>query len=257
MARWTAFPYASAPYRRSAAALSKAWPRLHAGDTEACPKDPQLLQGWARFHAGEFEQAHDIGLRLGGAGITLANKAQAIYANHLEKNPNKKQAMFQEVAARAEAQAAREPTHANAYYWLAYALGRYAQSVSVAQALAQGLGSKIKTALETTLTLAPRHADAHIALGTFHAEVVDKLGKLLGRTQGADAVIGLAMHRRALELNPSSAIAMMEYANALVMLEGKQRMVEAEQLYVRAAACEAADAMERLDIELAKAELAA
>ena len=41
------------------------------------------------------------------------------------------------------------------------------------------------------------------------------------------------------------------------MLEGNKRMAEAEQLYARAAACEAADAMERLDIELAKAELTA
>jgi hypothetical protein len=65
------------------------------------------------------------------------------------------------------------------------------------------------------------------------------------------------MYQQALKLNPGSAIAMMEYANGLVMLEGNKRMAEAEQLYARAAACEAADAMERLDIELAKAELAA
>jgi hypothetical protein len=48
---------------------------------------------------------------------------------------------------------------------------------------------------------------------------------------------------------------MVEYANGLVMLEGDKRMKEAEALYAKAAACEAADAMERLDIEMAKAEL--
>jgi len=48
---------------------------------------------------------------------------------------------------------------------------------------------------------------------------------------------------------------MVEYANGLVMLEGERRMKEAEQLYADAAACKPADAMERLDVELAKAEL--
>ncbi|MGR6722265.1 hypothetical protein ACU6QI_00160, partial [Aeromonas veronii] len=80
-------------------------------------------------------------------------------------------------------------------------------------ALAQGLGSKVKTALETTIKLAPKHADAHIALGAFHAEVIDKVGKLLGKTQGADTATGLKMFEQALKLNPGSAIAMIERAN--------------------------------------------
>ncbi len=53
----------------------------------------------------------------------------------------------------------------------------------------------------------------------------------------------------------SSAIAMIEYANALVMLEGDKKMKEATKLYEQAAACEPADAMERLDVEMARAEL--
>jgi hypothetical protein len=255
MAKWTAFPYDDANYHLEAAALKKQWGRLHAGDAEPLPKDEKALAAWALFHAGEFQKAHEAGLKAGSAGITAANKAQAIYANYLEKSEKTKLAMFQEVAERAEAHAAAEPTNPNAHYWMAYALGRYSQGISVAKALAQGLGSKVKTALETTIKLAPKHADAHIALGAFHAEVIDKVGKLLGRTQGADAATGLKLYQQALKLNPTSAIAMIEYANGLVMLEGDKRMKEAEKLYAQAAACEAADAMERLDIEMAKEEL--
>jgi len=219
------------------------------------PKEAAVLAAWALFHAGEFQKAHDAGLKAGGAGITVANKAQAIYATYLEKSEKTRLAMFQEVAARAEAQAAEDPKNANAHYWMAYALGRYSQGISVAKALAQGLGSKVKHALETTIQLQPKHADAHIALGAFHAEVIDKVGKLLGRTQGADAATGLKLYQQALKLNPGSAIGMVEYANGLVMLEGDKRMKEAEKLYAQAAACEAVDAMDRLDIEMAKAEL--
>jgi hypothetical protein len=48
---------------------------------------------------------------------------------------------------------------------------------------------------------------------------------------------------------------MVEYANGLVMLEGDKRMAEAEKLYQDAADCTPLDAMERLDVEMAKAEL--
>ena len=253
MAKWTAFPYDL--YDFDAAKLKKHWARLHAGDTEPLPKDAKVLEAWALFHAGEFQKAFDAGLKAGGDGITLANKAQSIYANYLEKSEKTTLAMFQEVMARAEAQSGAEPKNPNAHYWMAYAIGRYSQGISVTKALSQGLGTKVKAALETTIELAPKHADAHIALGAFHAEVIDKVGSLLGKTQGASKAAGLAMFQQALKLNPSSAIAMVEYANGLVMLEGDKRMKEAEKLYADAAACSPADAMERLDVEMAKAEL--
>jgi len=255
MAKWTAFPYDNATYTFDAAALKKHWARLHAGDAEPLPKDAKVLAAWALFHAGEFQKATEAGLKAGGDGITVANKAQAIYANYLEKSEKTKLALFQEVIARAEAQAAAEPKNANAHYWMAYALGRYSQGISVAKALAQGLGSKVKSALETTIALSPKHADAHIVLGAFHAEVIDKVGSLLGRTQGASKDTGLKMFKEALRLNPTSAIAMIEYANGLVMLEGDKKMKEAEKLYADAAASKAMDAMERLDVEMAKEEL--
>jgi tetratricopeptide (TPR) repeat protein len=253
MAKWTAFPY-DAP-ALDAAAVKKQWARLHAGDAEALPKDAKVLDAWVLFHKGEFQKAYDAGLKAGGAGITVANKAQSIYANYLEKSEKTKLAMFQEIAERAQAQQAEDAKNPNAYYWQAYALGRYGQGISVAKALAQGLGAKVKGALETTIKLAPKHADAHIALGTFHAEVIDKVGGLLGKTQGADKATGLKMFQQALKLNPASAIAMIEYANGLVMLEGDKKMKEAEKLYADAAACTPADAMEVLDVQTAKEEL--
>lgn len=255
MAKWTAFPYDNSAFRYDAAALKKHWARLHAGDAEPWPKDTAVQQAWIHFHAGEFQLAHEAGLAAGTAGITVANKAQAIYANYLEKKEKTKLEMFLAVAERAEAQQAEEPKNANAFYWQAYAIGRYGQGISVAKALAQGLGSKVKTALETTIQLAPKHADAHIALGAFHAEVIDKVGKLLGKTQGADTATGLKMFEQALKLNPGSAIAMIERANGLVMLEGDKRLKEAEALYADAAACQPMDAMECLDVELAREEL--
>jgi len=255
MAKWTAFPYDNAAFIYDAASLKKHWARLHAGDAEPWPKDAAVVQAWIHFHAGEFQKAYEAGIAAEGAGITVANKAQAIYANYLEKKEKTKLEMFLEVAERADIQQGAEPKNPNAYYWQAYAIGRYGQGISVAKALAQGLGSKVKNALEKAIELQPKHADAHIALGAFHAEVIDKVGKLLGRTQGADTATGLKMFEQALKLNPSSAIAMIERANGLIMLEGDKRMKQAEALYADAAACTPMDAMECLDVELAREEL--
>jgi tetratricopeptide (TPR) repeat protein len=255
MAKWTAFPHLG-EYQFDTGSLRKQWARLHAGDAEPLPRDPEALEAWALFHNGEFQKAAEVGLKAGGDGITVANKATAVYANYLEKKEKTKLDLFMAVAQRAEAQAAQDPKNPNAWYWQAYALGRYSQGISVAKALAQGLGTKVKEALEKTIKLQPKHADAHIALGAFHAEVIDKVGSLIGgMTYGAKKDVGLKLFQEALKINPVSAIGMIEYANGLVMLEGDKRMKEATKLYEQAAASQPVDAMERLDVELATAEL--
>jgi tetratricopeptide (TPR) repeat protein len=256
MQKWTPFPHLG-DYAFNASSLKKCWSRLHASDREPYPQESQVVHAWLLFHHGEFQQAAQAGLKAGGAGITVANKATSIYANHLEPEESVRLALFWQVAERAAAQAELEPDNVNAWFWQAYALGRYSEGISVAKALAQGLGSRVRDTLEKTIRLEPRHADAHIALGAFHAEVIDKVGSLIGcMTYGAKKETGMKLYQNALALNPDSAFAMTEYANALVMMEGDKRLPEAAAWYQKAAACQPLDATERLDVELAKAELA-
>jgi tetratricopeptide (TPR) repeat protein len=255
MAKWTAFPHLG-DFHFNSASVKKQWARLHAGDAEPLPGEPAVVEAWTLFHNGEFQRAAEVGLDAGGDGVTVANKATAIYANYLEKKEKTKLDLFMEVAQRAQEQAEQDAKNPNAWYWQAYALGRYSQGISVAKALAQGLGSKVKEALEKTIKLQPRHADAHIALGAFHAEVIDKVGSLIGgMTYGAKKDVGLKLFQEALKINPASPIGMIEYANGLVMLEGEKKLKEATRLYEQAAASKPADATERLDVELAKVEL--
>ena len=255
MATWTAFPFAG-DYLFDAESVKKNWARLHAGDAEPLPEDNDVLKAWALFHNGEFQKAMEMGLALGGAGLTVANKSACIYANYLEKQEKARLDLYQDVAERAQHQAKEDPSNVNALYWQAYALGRYSQGISVAKALAQGLGTKVKDSLENVIKLEPKHADAHIALGAFHAEVIDKVGSLIGgMTYGAKKDTGLALFQEALKLNFQSAIGMIEYANAMLMLEGDKMMANATQLYQQAAAAQPIDATERLDVEMAKDEL--
>jgi len=255
-AKWTAFPYPAKAYTYAGEALGKNWDRLHRGDCEPFPKDPKVQEAWRAYHRGAFAEAVELGLAAGGAGITVANKAQSIYANGIEKKEAVRLALFQESMNRALAQAAAEPKSANAHYQYAYAAGRYSQGISVVKALSQGLGGKIRAALEATLKLAPKHAEAHTALGTYHAEVIDKVGALVGGlTYGAKREAGEEHFRKALKLAPDSPIAHTELANGLVMMHGKKALGEASALYAKAAACEPRDAMEKLDVEAARKEL--
>jgi len=255
MVYWTDFPYAG-DYVFDAASVHKNWARLHAGDAEPLPQDTRVLDAWALFHSGEFQKAMEMGLKIGGAGLTVANKSACIYATYLEKQERTRLNLYLDVVRRAETQAQENPDNVNAHYWQAYALNRYSQGISVAKALAQGLGTKVKNSLENVIKLEPHHADAHIALGAFHADVIDKVGSLIGNmTYGAKKDTGLALLQEALKLNFYSVIGMIEYANAMVMLDGEKMMKEATRLYQQAAQAEPMDAMERLDVEMAKVEL--
>ncbi|MFZ2121895.1 MAG: hypothetical protein WA012_04590 [Rhodoferax sp.] len=255
MAKWTTFPFAG-DYNFDAERVRNQWARLHAGDLEPLPDDPGLLQAWACFHNGDFYKAMHLGLDMGLAGLNVANKAACVYATYLEQQEAHRLALFVEAAERAETQIKQQPDNINAYYWHAYALARYSQGISVARALAQGLGTQVKTDLEHVIQQQPTHPDAHIALGSFHAEVIDKVGELIGAmAYGAHKTTGLTLLQQALQFNMTSALGMVEYARAMLMLDGDAMMHEATRLYQQAASTQPIDAMERLDVEMAKAEL--
>ena len=278
---WTAFPHGDA-YERDLGALSDDWQRLHLGDRaewpdqawvgeqlqafpEAAPEDfdgdiaglaRSLQEAWQAFHAGRFEDAVRLGDRAGLLGHAPANKASGIQGSYLEDDPNAQQSMFQDAIRRAEAAIAALPEDPNSHYFHAFNLGRFSQSISVVKALKQGIGGKIHTSLQKALHLEPAHAEAHTAMGLYHAEIINKVGKMIGSmTYGASADAAVEHFRTALELFPDSAIAHVEYGNGLYLLYGDKRLDEVTELYVKASELEPKDAMERLDVEAARAEL--
>jgi hypothetical protein len=253
---WKKFPYPSPHYRYTHASLKAAWHSLHAGDAEPWPRDAAVVDAWIAFHAGDFERAEHDGMAAGLSGQAAANKASCVHAVYLDTLQAAKCARLQAVAERCERQQAQEPDNPAGFYWHAYALGRYAQEISVLQALAQGIGGKVRASLDTTLALAPRHADALVAMGVYYAEIIDKTGALIGRlTYGANRADAIGYFKKGLALNPESIIARLEYARALVMLDGDAARDEVDGLRRAAAEASPRDAMERLDLERARQEL--
>ena len=276
--KWKPFAFDAAGYGYEGQALREAWPALHRGDCEPFPdagfvkrafaEHPKLrgkldaektaaaLQSaWSAYHRGEFSAAVAEGAALGPIGANAANKAANIYATYLEADSERKREIFLKSAERAEALQEAAPDFVNAFYFHAQALGRYSQEISIAKALAQGIGGKVKASLDRAVKLEPNHAEAHIALGAYHAEIVSKVGSVLASlTYGASKEAALRHFALARKLLPDSAIARVEEANGLVMLFGKAKLTEAERLYNEAARCRAADAMQKLDAEHAREE---
>lgn len=270
---WQSFPHPAEAFQFPGDALNDAWAALHRGDCEPFPDhdrvlalepenaDPEatarmLQDAWRAFHGGNFAQAVELGLKSGDCGFSVANKACGIYADYLEDDEDKKIAIYQDGIARAEKAIRRFPDDPNAHYFHAFLLGRYSQCISITQALAQGVGGKIKASLTKALELQPEHAEAHTALGLYHAEIIDKVGKLVGSmTYGASADKAMTHFKKALELTPSAPIAHLEYGNGLYLLFGDNRLDESNQAYAEAAAFEPIDAMQMLDVDYARSSL--
>jgi len=90
----------------------------------------------------------------------------------------------------------------------------------------------------------------------YHAEIIDKVGKLIGgMTYGASEKKALEHFRTSLEITPDAPIASIEYANGLYLLYGDGKLDEVTNLYIKASELTAHDAMEKLDIESALSEL--
>lgn len=256
MHKWNQFPHDASDFDYPGGKLKKAWGDLHRGDCEPWPEDAGLQEAWRAFHRGDFQQAVEFADESGLAGHAVANKATGIYATYLEDDPKREIACFKSAIERAEQAIEDFPDDPNSHYFHAFNLGRYSQSISIVKALKQGIGGKILKSLQRTLELQPDHAEALTALGMYHAEIIDKIGKLVGgMTYGASDSKALKSFEKAIKLTPQAPIAHIEFGNGLYLLYGDREIDRVSDLYIMASEMKAHDAMEKLDVESALAEL--
>ena len=276
---WAPFPHDAKAYAYAGEALKKAWPKLHAGDCEPFPDDKRaaallkaagkaapkldasalaaaLQDAWRAFHRGDFKAAFDAGSALGPVGASVAVKALGIHATYLVDAEAERLKRFEQAAKLAEAAIKALPGEANSHYRHAFALGRYSQGLSIAKALKQGIAGKVRESLESALELEPKHAEAHTALALYHAEIIGKIGAMIGGlTYGAKAAEAESQITTALKLTPGSPIAHIEHGNVLMLLHGEKKEDAAATAYDKAARLKPLDAMEALDAAFARSQL--
>ncbi len=277
---WAKFPHETKGFELAGDKLKKAWPALHAGDGEAFPDEKRaaallkvagkaapkgvdaaelagrLQDAWRAFHRGDFQQAFEIGEALGPIGASVAVKAIGIHATYLVEDEAERLKRYELAGKLAEAAIAALPADANSHYRYAFAMGRYSQGISIAKALKMGLAGKVREQLEATLKIDPKHAEAHTGLALYHGEIIGKIGALIGgMTYGAKAAEAEKHIQAALKLTPDSPIAHIEHGNLLLLLYGSKKEDAAASAYEKASNIKPKDAMEKLDVEYAKAQI--
>ncbi len=276
---WAAFPHDAKGYAYAGDALKKAWPKLHAGDCEPFPDAKRaaallkaagkaapkldadaladaLQDAWRAFHRGDFKAAFDAGEKLGPIGASVAVKAIGIHATYLVDDEAEQLKRYELAGKLAEAAIKALPDDANSHYRHAFALGRYSQGLSIAKALKMGIAGKVRVSLDAALELEPKHAEAHTALALYHAEIINKIGAMIGGlTYGAKASEAEKHIKDALKLTPASPIAHVEHGNVLLLLDENKNEDAAATAYEKAAKCKPLDAMEALDAAYAQSQL--
>ena len=217
-----------------------------------------LDEAKSAFAEGRFVEAAGIAEAAGTSqGFALATRALAVYG-HYEAPEEDRKELFERALQLSEEAVRADSANPEAYFQSGHALGRYAQTIGVMTALRKGLGGKTREMFEATLALDPDHALAHLALGGWNADIVDRAGGLPARVMyGATKKKAIARFERALELAPELKVVLLDYALRLPKLDKKKGRARAKELLSKAVGLPVGDVYGGFVHDRAVAELAA
>lgn len=254
---WMVCPIDTSEMNLDGDKLRENWERMHAGNLEPWPENEKVQNAWRHYHLGEFAQAVNIGLELGGEGIVPAAFAGTIYAHYVERDEDKKIAIFKEVMGWCEKAEDAGLSTANLHYIHSVTMGRYSQFISMIEALAQGFGGRIKEQAEKCLELNEKHAEGHATLAGWNAEISDQAGAMMAKMlYGATRDGAIEHYATATELAPESPVPYIENAAGLETIFGDSKKDEIIALLEQAMNKETVDAMQALDQSKAREHLA-
>lgn len=195
------------------------------------------------FEDGRFLEAADLAEAIGTSeGYALAAQSLAVYGHHVATEEDRNGILERAIEYGKEA-VRTDSTNSEAYFQSAHAVGRYAQSVGKLTAFRRGLAGRARDLLETALTISPDFAEAHMAIGGWHADIAraGRVARFLYKGNRENAVIH---YERALELEPDSKVVLLEYALRLPDLDREDGRKRARKMLSRAAELPTRDAYE-------------
>lgn len=255
-ANWPVCPVDMSDLNLAGDGLRQHWNALHQGCPEAFPDDAAVQNAWRLYHLGQFAQAYEAGMTAGGVGVVPALFALTLQAQYVEKDEKARSLLFKQAMKLCEEAEDSGLLNANLHYIHAVAMGRYSQSISIFEALAQGFGGRIKEQLQKCLELSPKHPEAHATFAGWHAAISDQAGAMMGRMLYGATQDGAHEHYElAVSHGPDAVIARTEYARGLEVMYGDKEPDIRKHLE-QALKLKAHDAVERLDLQVAREHLA-
>ena len=196
---------------------------------------------------GRFLAAADLGEAIDTSeGYALAAQSLTIYGHHLATTKAEQQAVLLRAMDLGERAVELDDTNPFAHQALAHAMGRYAETLPIIQALRDGYAEKTMASMKRGLTIDPDYVYGHLAVGSWHAKIIDAAGLLAAVIYGASEDRALDHYRRAIELAPDNVIVMAGFAIGLLQLDAPGFRDQAEELLARIEAAPKEAAFERL-----------
>ncbi len=264
-------------FRFAGERLAAHWKVLHAGDLEPWPDaqrsrllqnlpgaeagDPARLvvalqDAWRAYHEGDFAGAHARGLMLGLAGAGVALRAACAEARYRGVDASARHAQLAALLPVAEALRNALPEEPNSHFRLAQVLGDLLENQDAQVRPDEAVLQSQHAALRHALRLAPRHGEAQLALGVFHAHAIARLGAIGARMSCAASATAAEHHLElARRLLPSHPRVWLETGHALQLLSGIRQGSAVTEAFRRAAKMTPRDAASALDADWARAQL--
>jgi tetratricopeptide (TPR) repeat protein len=173
----------------------------------------------AKFDAGEFVAAADVAEAVGTSeSFALAAESLAIYGYYVAAE-DAKQPVFTRAVDLADKAIAADAENPEAHLQASHAMGRYAQTIGVMEALSEGYADKVRGAIDAALALDPNFWEAHISLAAWHAEITASVGFMADLLYGATEEDALKHYQIAMDLAPGQLGVGLEYAIGLMRLD--------------------------------------
>lgn len=292
--QWAKVPFDASRYTYTFEEIRQKWPQLMRGMQLDYPsadylrsrylKFPGLLQSlgyqdadwqqhsynvletWQAFFRGDYQHAYRLGLKYGGYAEVPGILSEIIQAIYLTRSLSEKQALLQDAALQIHYYGQRFPIvpgdkeYSHDYAMLrlgfAYAVGRLAEDEPIPQQLANKHPIMALNAVTELLAVMPEHPMGLALAGGIDANVIRRVGKLVGRV-GLDvrSFDAARAFQQAVELVPDMAILRYEYANSQLYTRGRSAWPEAQQQLQKATEADPITAMEALDVGYAKKHL--
>jgi hypothetical protein len=183
------------------------------------PLAEAVQQVWRLHYQGQYQQAYELGMTLGPAGLLPAVYAKLIHTSLLIETTHKEK-KFNEVDRVIEPLLPLAKNYTFLIFGAAYQKARRLELMSTTAATASGLLGPTQKALQALHQVSPEHPLYSAMLAGIDAGIIERVGGFIGgMTYGADEDHVITLFDNALKQEKRLAVLYNEYSQALIRLD--------------------------------------